>query len=97
MNEIFTSTTSHDAIYLGTKIIEKIIALEATCVCVTFIDELTALNDSIVSMMSMIDDKDHAHRSFKVCRKSADGLAYSRTIVEKYHLTYSELLARIPV
>jgi DNA mismatch repair ATPase MutS len=97
MNEIFTSTTSHDAIYLGTKIIEKIIALEAICICVTFIDELTTLNDSIVSMMSMVDEQDQARRSFKVCRKTADGLAYSQTIVEKYHLTYSELLERIPV
>ncbi|XBS71511.1 DNA mismatch repair protein MutS [Acerihabitans sp. KWT182] len=97
MNEIFTSTTSHDAIYLGTKILQSIIKLKAICVCVTFIDELSALSDNIVSMMSLVDDNNQAERSYKVCRKMADGLAYSQKIVEKYNLTYQKLIDRIPL
>jgi DNA mismatch repair ATPase MutS len=39
MNEIFTSTTTRDAIYLGSMVTQKVIALDALCVLVTFIDE----------------------------------------------------------
>ena len=35
MNEIFTSTALSDAIILGRKVLEKVIALDALCVCVT--------------------------------------------------------------
>jgi len=49
MNEIFSLATLSDAIYLGSKVIERIVQLDALCVCVTFIDELTLLSDHIVS------------------------------------------------
>ncbi len=48
MNEIFASTTTQDAVVLGTKVLEKIIELDALCVVVTFIDELSLLGPSIV-------------------------------------------------
>jgi len=49
MNEIFSLATLSDAIYLGSKVIERIVQLDALCVSVTFIDELTLLSDHIVS------------------------------------------------
>ncbi len=49
MNENFSLATLSDAIYLGSKVIERIVQLDALCVCVTFIDELTLLSDHIVS------------------------------------------------
>ncbi len=95
MNEIFTSTTTRDAVYLGTRIMNKILALDALCVCVTFIDELTHLNKAVVSMMSTVDNSDYALRTYKVIRKPADGTAYSTTLVEKYSLTYDKISARL--
>ncbi|HFT4321831.1 DNA mismatch repair protein MutS [Klebsiella pneumoniae] len=93
MNEIFTSTTSHDAIFLGTRIIEKVIALNAICICVTFIDELTALDTSVVSMMSTVEENNDASRTYKIIRKPADGVAWSATLVQKYGLTYEIIKA----
>lgn len=91
MNEIFTSTTSHDAIYLGTRIIEKILKLDALCICVTFIDELIGLDRAIVSMMSTVESDGEASRTYKIMRKPADGMAWSTTLVQKYGLTYEKI------
>jgi DNA mismatch repair protein MutS len=95
MNEIFSSATLQDAIYLATKIIERIVQLDALCVCVTFIDELTLLSDKIVSAVSTIVPEHPAVRTYKIVRKPADGLAYAMSVAEKYGLTRRQILERI--
>ncbi|MCO2278148.1 DNA mismatch repair protein MutS [Pseudomonas aeruginosa] len=95
INEIFSSTTASDAAFLGQKILGRLIELDALCVCVTFIYELTQMGDSIVSMMSCVDPEDPSRRTFKVLRKPADRLSYALSIARKHRLTYDSVKERI--
>jgi DNA mismatch repair protein MutS len=95
INEIFTSTTLQDAIFLSKRIAAMLLQLDLLCVWVTFVEELAALGEQTVSMVSSIAEGSSAQRTYKVVRRHADGLSYATSIAEKYRLTYKMIMERI--
>ncbi|MFI7190101.1 DNA mismatch repair protein MutS [Nocardia nova] len=95
MNESFTSTTVRDAALLGAAVLRRMLALDLRCVYVTFIDELSRLNAATVSMVAEVDPADPAVRTFRVTRRTADGLAYAAALAEQHRLTYQQVKERM--
>jgi hypothetical protein len=95
MNESLTSTTLDDALLVGEEVVRRLIDLDVVGVVVTFLDELSRLDEATVSMVSEVDPSDPARRTFRVTRRPADGRAYAAAIARRHGLTYERVLERV--
>lgn len=89
LNEIFNSTSLDDQVFLSTKVLKRILAVDAIGLCVIFVDALSTLSEKTVSMVNTVDPDEPARRTFKIVRKPADGLAYALSLAENAALPMS--------
>jgi len=94
MNEIFTSTSLADALFLSEKVMKEAIGLDVLGVWVTFIDELASYGQSVVSMISSVDAA-HTKRTFRIIKAPATGRSYAMTLADKYGLTPERITERL--
>jgi DNA mismatch repair protein MutS len=95
LNEIFTSTSLEDALFLSKRIIEKIVEMDMVAIWVTFVDELSIIGPATVSMVSSVNPEHPTDRTFRILRKPADGKSYAMSLAEKHSLTYDLIIERI--
>ena len=95
INEIFASTTLDDATRISRRVMEKLLAIGAQAVWVTFIDEMASFGPETVSMMSTVEEGGGDERTFRIVRRAADGLAHAMTIARRHALTYEQLMGRL--
>ena len=95
MNEGFTSTTLSDARFIGTKVLERVLSLGSVGVYVTFVDDLAAGGEAVVSMVGQVDPSDPSRRTYRIIREPASGRAHAAAIADKYGLGYERLRERL--
>ncbi|MCS7173651.1 MAG: DNA mismatch repair protein MutS [Armatimonadetes bacterium] len=95
LNEVFSSTSLHDALFLSRQIAEAVLERDAFCVWVTFVDELGSLNERTVSMVAEVDPQNPEARTYRIERRPADGLAYALALARKHRLTYEQVRERL--
>jgi hypothetical protein len=95
LNEIFSSTTLDDAVLLGTAVLRQLIERDVLAVCVTFVDELSTLSDTTVSLVAAVNPDEPTKRTLKLVRRPADGLAYALALADKYRLRGSQIVETI--
>jgi DNA mismatch repair ATPase MutS len=94
LNELLSSTTLKDAVYIGTEILKTLNRIGTLCLYVTFIDEFASLPFS-VSLLSLVDPSDPEIRTFKLGRRSPNGITYALTIAKKHGVLKENILERI--
>ena len=95
MNEVFSSTSLHDGIILGKKVIDMLNKKNAYGLFVTFIEELSNYNETTVSMGSTVDKDNPSIRTFEILRRLDNSQAYAISIAKKNNVSYEDIIRRI--
>ncbi|MCX4091208.1 MutS-related protein [Nocardia sp. alder85J] len=95
LNESFASTTTADGLRIGGAVLDRITALGAVAVFVTFFEGLGAHGSATVGMVATVDPDDPARRTYRLHRSDGTGQAHAATLAQRYGLTYDAVTARV--
>ncbi len=92
-NECFVGTRRGDAVLLSEKVFAKLFEFGATCGFVTHFFELPMRDSRLVSFVADITEDGTERRTYRILKKSPDGLAHAHSIAAACGATYEQLLA----
>jgi len=98
LNEIFASTTNHDAYEMGTFMMDRFAEIGSLCIFSTHVWKLASYGKNTVSLIAEsipVDGKQVS--TYKIKRKEADEMAFGTSLAEKYKLTYDSIKERVIV
>lgn len=95
LNEVYSSTSTQDALALGEDLVTRLTETGARTVCVTFLDELSRHSPETVSLVAGVDADDRTRRTYRIERRPADGLAYARALARQHGLSADDLPRRL--
>lgn len=95
LNEVFSSTSTDDAVLLAERTLDRMLEKGCVGVCVTFLDELASYDERVASMVAEVDPTDPSVRTYKITRRPADGKAYATSIARKYRLSADDIKQRV--
>lgn len=94
INELFTTAATYDATIMGKRVLEHFVKDCCYGIYVTHIAELAEETGQVVSLVAGVDQASGA-RTFQIRRKKAEGNGYATALVEKYRLSYHDLMERL--
>lgn len=94
-NELFTSAPTVDALTMMRDLLDKILRCGAVCLVVTHTFELAGDSPDYVSLVATVVEDGSYRRTYRIIRKSADGIAYANSIVGKYKLDFQHINYRL--
>jgi len=95
LNEVLSSTTIKDAIYIYQSIMKQIEKINCICVNVTFIDTIIKINDTSFSVVSQGTENFSPENAYMMKREEPKGIAHAIDIAKNYHLTYESIKKRV--
>lgn len=95
LNEVLSSTTIKDAIYIYQSIMKQIEKLNCICVNVTFIDTIIKINETSFSVVSQGTENFAPENAYMMKREEPKGIAHAIDIAKNYHLTYESIKKRV--
>lgn len=94
LNELFTTATTHDALIMGRKVMEHFLQRDCYGIYVTHIQELAEEKDNVISMVAQLEEHE-LKRTYRILPMKAQGYGYSDSLVEKFRLSYEDVLRRL--
>ena len=93
INELFTTAASYDALIMGKRVLKHFVELGCMGIYVTHLKELADQQDGVVSLRALLDE--NRIQTFKIKRGEAEDTPVAENLVNKHHLTYSQLKERL--
>ena len=95
LNELFTSAPTIDALTMSRDLLKRLLSCNAIVFYVTHTYEIALDSEDYVSLVATVVEDGSCRRTYRIIRKTADGVAYANSIVDKYKLDYSHINYRL--